>query len=74
MQKSKLKLQCTDGGNDPSIQLPSSCKEDSESMIGENRQLVTDEPVEVEIYRSRFTTAGKLLVILEEFMEYASIY
>jgi hypothetical protein len=36
----------------------------SPSMIGENRQWVTDEPVE-------FETARKLLLILEQFIEYA---
>ena len=33
-----------------------------DAMIGENRQLVTDEPVE-------FKTTGKLPIILEEFIE-----
>ena len=41
------------------------------SSIGENRQLVTDEPVEVTgNYRVKFKTAGILPVILEEFIEY----
>ena len=35
-------------------------------MIGENRQLVTNEPVEVK-------TAGKLPIILEESIEYTPI-
>jgi hypothetical protein len=35
-------------------------------MTGENRQLVTDEPVE-------FKTAGKLPIVLEEFVEYIPI-
>ena len=41
-------------------------------MIGENRQLVTDEPVKLSLRNNRFKfkTAGKLPVILEEFIEY----
>ena len=35
-------------------------------MIGENRQYVTDEPVEFEKSRLKFKTAGKLPTILEE--------
>jgi hypothetical protein len=44
-------------------------------MIEENRQLVTDEPVEFETgnNRSTFKTAGKLPIILEEFIEYTPI-
>ena len=42
-----------------------------ESMIGENRQLVTDAPVEVEKLNNllKLKTAGKLPTILEEFIE-----
>ena len=43
------------------------------SMIGENRQLVTDEPVDLKNNRLKFKTAGKLPVILEEFIEYTPI-
>ena len=39
-------------------------------MIGENRQLVTDEPVEFENYRLKFKTSGELPITLEESMEY----
>ena len=39
-------------------------------MIGENRQLVIDEPVEFENNRLNFKTAGRLPTILEEFIEY----
>ena len=43
-------------------------------MIGENRQLVTDEPVEFEKNnRLKSKTARKLPVILEEFIEYTPI-
>ena len=42
-------------------------------MIGENRQLVTNEPVEFENNRLKFKTAGKLPIILEEFVEYTPI-
>ena len=42
-------------------------------MIGENWQLVTNEPVEFEKYWLKLKTAGKLPVILEEFKEYAPI-
>jgi hypothetical protein len=40
-------------------------------MIGENRQLVTNAPVEFEKYSvvQWFKTAGKLSIILEEFIE-----
>jgi hypothetical protein len=39
-------------------------------MIGENRQLGTDEPIEFEKLTSfKFKTAGKLPNILEEFIE-----
>ena len=40
-------------------------------MIGENQQLVTDEPVKFEKYRLKFKTAGKLPIILEESIEYS---
>jgi hypothetical protein len=43
------------------------------AMIGENRQLVTDEPVEFENNRVKFKIAGNLPIILEEFMEYTPI-
>ena len=39
------------------------------AMIGENRQLVTNEPVELENKRLKFKTAGKSPNILEEFLE-----
>jgi hypothetical protein len=42
-------------------------------MIGENRQLVTDEPVEFEKEPIEFKTAGILPIILEEFIEYTPI-
>ena len=42
-------------------------------MIGENRQLVTDEPVSLRNNRLKFKTAGKLPIILEEFIEYTPI-
>ena len=44
-------------------------------MNGENRQLVTDEPVEFEKNNRLkvIKTVGKLLAVLEEFIEYASI-
>ena len=43
-------------------------------MIGENRQLVTDELVEFEkLNQLKFKTAGKLPVILEESIEYSPI-
>ena len=37
-------------------------------MIGENRQLVKDEAAEFENSRLKFKTAGKLPIILEEFI------
>ena len=40
-------------------------------MIEENRQLVTNEPVEK--YSKKFKTAGKLPIILEGFIEYTPI-
>ena len=43
------------------------------SMIGETRQLVTNEPVEFENNRLKFKTAGKLPANLEEFIEYTQI-
>ena len=43
-------------------------------MIGENRQLVIDEPVEFENNRLKFKSAGKLPVVLEEFIEYTPIW
>ena len=42
-------------------------------MIRENRQFVTKEPVEFENKRLKFKTAGKLPIILEEFIEYTPI-
>ena len=42
-------------------------------MIGETRQLVTDEPVEFENNRLKFKTAEKLPIILEEFREHTPI-
>ena len=42
-------------------------------MIGENRQLVTNEPVEFGNNRLKFKTAGKIPIILEEFIEYTPI-
>ena len=36
-------------------------------MLGENRQLVTDEPVELRNNQVKFKIAGKLLTILEAF-------
>ena len=39
-------------------------------MIGDKRQLVTNEPVEFEKHRLKFKTARKLPIILEEFIEY----
>ena len=38
-------------------------------MVGENRQLVTNEPVEFE----KEPVAGKLPIILEEFIEYTLV-
>ena len=45
----------------------------SAAMIGENRQLVTNEPVEFGNNRLKFKTAGKIPIILEEFIEYTPI-
>jgi hypothetical protein len=42
-------------------------------MIGENRQLITNEPVESRNNRLKFKAAGKLPIILDEFIEYAPI-
>ena len=42
-------------------------------MIRENGQLVTDEPVEFENNRLKFKDAGKLPIILEEFIEHTPI-
>ena len=39
-------------------------------MNGEIRLLVTDEPVEFNKNRLHFKTRGKLLIILDESMEY----
>ena len=39
-------------------------------MIGENRQLVTDEPVSLRNNRLKFKMARELPIILEEYMEY----
>jgi hypothetical protein len=46
----------------------------SQAMIGENRQLVTNEPVELSlrINRLKFKTSGELPITLEEFMEHTS--
>ena len=41
-------------------------------MNGENRPLVTNEPVEFENNRSKFKTLGNLLIILDEFIKYTS--
>ena len=41
-------------------------------MIGENWQLVTDEPVEFGNNRLTFETAGRSPIILEESREYTS--
>ena len=43
-------------------------------MSGENRLLVTDEPVEIINNKLEFKTSfGKLLIILEEFIEYTYV-
>ena len=42
-------------------------------MIGGNRQLVTNEPVELRNNRLKSKTACNLLIILEEFIEYTPI-
>ena len=42
-------------------------------MIAENRQLVTNEPVEFEKNRLKFKTTWKLPIILEESIEYTQI-
>ena len=42
-------------------------------MIGENRQLVTIELVEFENNQLKFKTAGKVPIILEEFIKYTPI-
>ena len=42
-------------------------------MIGENRQLVTDEPVEFANNRLKLKATRKLPIILEEFMEHTPI-
>ena len=42
-------------------------------MIGENRQLVTDDRLSLRNNRLKFKTAGKLPVILEEFIAYTPI-
>ena len=47
------------------VEIPESI-ESTGPMIGENRQLVTNKPVELE-------TAGKLQIILEEFIQYTPI-
>ena len=45
-------------------------------MIGENRKLVTNEPVEIKKYgnRRKLKTAGKSPVTSEEFTEYTPIW
>ena len=42
-------------------------------MIGENRQLVPDEPLEFENNWLKFKIVGKLPIILEESIEYIPI-
>jgi hypothetical protein len=42
------------------------------ATIGENRQLVTDEPVEFEKQPVEIQDFGKLPITLKEFMEYTS--
>jgi hypothetical protein len=42
-------------------------------MIGENRQLVTNEPVEFENNQLKFKTVRKSPIILEEFIKYTPI-
>ena len=42
-------------------------------MIGENRQLVTNEPVEFEKKRLKFRMAERLPIFLEEVIEYTPI-
>ena len=42
-------------------------------MIGENWQLVTANRLSLRNNRLKVKTAGKLLIILEEFIEYTSI-
>ena len=43
------------------------------TMIKENRQLVTNEPVSLRINRLKLKTTGKLPIILEESIEYTPI-
>ena len=43
------------------------------AMIWENRQLVTNEPVDFEKNRLKFKTAGILPIILEEIIEYTPV-
>ena len=43
-------------------------------MIGINRQLVTNEPVELRKNRLKFKTSRKLPIVLEEFVKYTPIY
>ena len=43
------------------------------TQFGDNRQLVTNEPVEFEVNGLKFKIAGKLPIILEEFIEYTPI-
>ena len=45
----------------------------SRAMIGENRQLVTNEPVSLRNNWLKFKIAGKLPITLEEFIEYTRI-
>ena len=47
--------------------VPHSLQTQLDTMIRENRQLVTNEPVEFENNQLMFKTAGKLPIILEEF-------
>ena len=44
------------------------------TMNGENRPLVTDEPVQLRNSRLKFKTSGKLPIISEESVEYTSHY
>ena len=43
-------------------------------MIGENRQLFTNEPVEFEKYPVKAQDCRKITIVLEEFIEYTPIY
>ena len=41
-------------------------------MIGENRQLVTNEPVSLRNNRLKFETTGKSPITLDEYVEYTT--